>query len=46
MGFFTKCDFFINGEGEIESNRFFRDSRVLGELIEKIIDRYDDRTNI
>ena len=36
---FLRMVFFINSEGEIEPNRFFRDSRVIAEFVEKIIDR-------
>ena len=45
-GFFTNGVFIKNGEGEVETNRLFRDSRVLAEFIEKLIIRYDDHLTI
>ena len=41
-GFITNGVSIKDGKEEIESSRFFPDSRVLAKLIEKIIDRYDD----
>ena len=45
-GFFTNGVFIINSEGEVEAYRFFRDSKVRADFIERTIDRYDDRPNI
>ena len=38
-GFFTNGVFIINGEEEIDTDRFFRESRVLGEIIKRKVDK-------
>ena len=45
-GFFTSGYFSLGGEGEIETNRFFKDSNELAEFIDKILDKYDDHPSI
>ena len=38
-GFYTKAVFIINGEEEIDTDRFFRESRVLAEIIKRKVDK-------
>ena len=42
-GFFTKGYFSQGDDGEIDTNRFFRD---LAKFIDKIFDKYDDHPSI
>ena len=41
-GFFTNGYFTLGEEGEIDTNRFFKDSNELAKFIDKILDKYDD----
>ena len=41
-GFLTNGYFTLGEEGEIDTNRFFKDSNELSEFIDKILDQYDD----
>ena len=46
-GFFTNGCFNLgDDDGEIDTNRFFKDSRELAQFIDKILDKYDDHTSI
>ena len=45
-GFFTNGYFTLGEEGEIDTNRFFKDSNELSEFIDKILDQYDDHPSI
>ena len=45
-GFFTNGYFSLGEEGEIDTNRFFKDSNELAKLIDKILDQYDDHPSI
>ena len=45
-GFFTNGSFSLGDEGEIDTNRFFKDSNELAEFIDKILDKYDDHPSI
>ena len=45
-GFFTNGYFTLGDEGEIDTNRFFKDSKELSEFIDKILDQYDDHPSI
>ena len=36
------CCFSLGDDGEIETNRFFRDSSELAKFIDKKLDKYDD----
>ena len=45
-GFSTNGYFTLDEEGEIDTNRFFKDSNELSEFIDKILDQYDDRPSI
>ena len=45
-GFFTNGYFSLGDEGEIDTNRFFKDSNELAEFIDKILDKYDDHPSI
>ena len=45
-GFFTNGYFSLGEEGEIDTNRFFKDSNELAEFIDKILDKYDDHPSI
>ena len=46
MGFFTNVYFSLGDDGEIDTNRFFKDSNQLAEYIDKILDKYDDFPSI
>ena len=45
-GFFTNGYFTLGEEGEIDTNRFFKNSDELAELIDKILDKNDDYPSI
>ena len=45
-GFFTNGFFFLGEEGEIDTNRFFKNSDELAKFIDKILDKYDDHPSI
>ena len=45
-GFFTNGYFTLGEEGEIDTNRFFKDSDELSEFIDKILDKYDNHPSI
>ena len=45
-GFFTNGYFTLGDEGEIDTNRFFKDSNELAKFIDKILDNYDDHPSI
>ena len=45
-GFFTNGYFHLGDEGEIDTNRFFKDSDELAKFIDKILDKYDDHPSI
>ena len=45
-GFFTNGYFYLGEEGEIDTNRFFKNSDELAKFIEKIMDKYDDHPSI
>ena len=45
-GFFTNGYFTLGEEGEIDTNRFFKDSSELAKFIDKILDKYDDHPSI
>ena len=45
-GFFTNCYFTLGDDGEIDTNRFFKDSDELAKFKDKIIDKYDDHPSI
>ena len=45
-GFFTNGYFTLGEEGEIDTNRFFKDSNDLAKFIDKILDKYDDHPSI
>ena len=44
--FFTNGYFHLGDEGEIDTNRFFKDSDELAKFIDKILDKYDDHPSI
>ena len=45
-GFFTNGYFSLGDDGEIDTNRFFKDSDDLAKFIDKILDKYDDHPSI
>ena len=45
-GFVTNGYCSLGDEGEIDSNRFFKDSNELVMFIDKILDKYDDHPSI
>ena len=45
-GFFTNGYFSLGDDGEIDTNRFSKDSDELAKFIDKILDKYDDRPSI
>ena len=45
-GFFTNGYFTLGDEGEIDTNRFFKDSNELAKFIDKILDKYDDHPSV
>ena len=45
-GFFTNGYFTLGEEGEIDTNRFFKDSSELAKFIDKKLDKYDDHPSI
>ena len=45
-GFFTNGYFSLGEEGEIDTNRFFKDSDELAKFIDKILDKYDEYPSI
>ena len=45
-GFFTKGCFSLCDDGEIDTNRFFKNSDELAKFIDKILDKYDDHPSI
>ena len=44
--FFTSGYFSLGDEGEIDTNRFFKDSNELAEFLDKILDKYDNHRSI
>ena len=44
--FFMSGYFSLGDEGEIDTNRFFKDSNELAEFIDKILDNYDNHPSI
>ena len=46
IGFFTNGYFTLGEEGEIDTNRFLKDSNELAKFIDKILDKYDDHPSI
>ena len=46
MDFFTNGYFSLGDDGEIDTNRFFKDSDELAKFIDKILDKYDDHPSI
>ena len=46
IGFFTNGYFKLGEEGEIDTNRFFKNSDELAKFIDKILDKYDDHPSI
>ena len=45
-GFFTNGYFHLGDEGEIDTNRFFKDSDELPKFIDKRLDKYDNHPSI
>ena len=45
-GFFTKGYLSLADEGEIDTNRFFKNSNDLAKFIDKILDKYDDHPSV
>ena len=45
-GFFTNGYFSLGEEGEIDTNRFFKNSDELAKFIDKILDKYNDHPSI
>ena len=45
-GFFTNGYFSLGDDGEIDTNRFFKDSDELAKFKDKILDKYDDQPSI
>ena len=45
-GFFTNGYFSLGDDGEIDTNRFFKDSDELAKFMDKILDKYDDHPSI
>ena len=45
-GFFTNGYFTLGEEGEIDTDRFFKNSDELAKFIDKILDKYDDHPSI
>ena len=45
-GFFTNGYFNLGDEGEIDTNRFFKNSDEQAKFIDKILDKYDDHPSI
>ena len=45
-GFFTNGYFSLGEEGEIDTNRFFKNSDELAKFVDKILDKYDDHPSI
>ena len=45
-GFFTNGYFSLGDDGEIDANRFFKDSDELAKSIDKRFDKYDDHPSI
>ena len=45
-GFFTNGYFTLGEGGEIDTNRFFKDSNDLAKFMDKIFDKYDDHPSI
>ena len=45
-GFFTNDYFSLGDDGEIDTNRFFKDTDELAKFIDKILDKYDDHPSI
>ena len=46
IGFLTNGYFSLGDEGEIDTNKFFKDSSELAEFIDKLLDKYDDHTSV
>ena len=45
-GFFTNGFFSLGDEGEIDSNRFFKDRNELAKFVDNILDKYDDHPSL
>ena len=45
-GYFTNGYFSLGDDGEIDTNRSFKDSDELAKFIDKILDKYDDHPSI
>ena len=45
-GFFTNGYFSLGDDGEIDTNRFFKDSIELAKSVDKILNKYDDHPSI
>ena len=45
-GFFTNGYFSLGDNGEIDTNRFFKDSNELAKFIDQILDKCDDHPSI
>ena len=45
-GFFTNGYFSLGEEGEVDTNRFFKNSDELAKFIDKRLDKYDDHPSI
>ena len=45
-GFFTNGYFRLGDEGQIDTNRFFKDSHELAKFIDKTSNKYDDHPSI
>ena len=45
-GFFTKSYFSLSDDGEVDTNRFFTDSKEFAKFIDKLLDKYDDHSSI
>ena len=41
-GFFTNGYFSVGDDGEIDTNRFLKDSDELAKFLNKMLDKYDD----
>ena len=46
MYFLGMVFFSLSDEGDIDTNRFFKDSDEIANFIDKILDKYDDHPSI
>ena len=46
MGFFKNAYFSLGHDGEINNNRFFKNSNELAKFSDKLLDKYDDHPSI